>query len=271
MVDLSALSPMLRHALESFEHGILHYLDATELGRKFALLHLDHSIELVLKEKIASTGRSIYRKDGRTISVHEAYGALSNTSIPERPRLEDLHDFRNIIQHKGLTPDEHTTEFHVTQAYKFIKRFLKDELGVDLSAYLPHSLVVAMEGLEAGHEELTEEAKRLLGAAERAFSSGDYATAVFSGFTALEITARDRGGMTKDGIPFPLSLLDLMDSYATTGVIDDAVHKKFAYVRRLRNMAAHTGAAISRDRAREALDYSSQIIDALPRETGKDT
>lgn len=271
MAKFSALSPMLRHALESFEHGILHYLDGTELGRKFALLHLDHSIELVLKEKIASTGRSIYRKDGKTITVHEAYATLSDTSIPERPRLEDLHDFRNIIQHKGLTPDEHTTEFYITQAYKFMKRFLKDELGVQLNAYVPGPLTGAMERLEAGHEELSEEAQRLLMAAERAFSSGDYATAVFSGFTALEITARDIGGMTKDGIPFPLSLLDLMDSYATTGVIDDAVHKKFTYVRHLRNMAAHTGAAISRDRARKALDYVSQIIDVLSSQPRKHT
>lgn len=270
-MDLSALSPMLRHALESFEHGILHYLDATDLGRKFALLHLDHSIELVLKEKIASTGQSIYRKDGRTISVHEAYGALSNTSIPERPRLEDLHDFRNMIQHKGLTPDRQTTEFYVTQAYKFVQRFLKDELGLELDAYLPRSLIVTMEDLEAGHEELSEEAKRLFMAAERAFSSGDYATAVFSGFAAFEITARHTGGMTKDGIPFPSSLLDLMDSYAASGVIDDAMHEKFLYVRHVRNVAAHSYAMISRDQARKALDYSRQIIDVLPRETGKGT
>ena len=36
-------SPMLRHAFESFEHGLLHYLEGTELGRKFALLHIDHA------------------------------------------------------------------------------------------------------------------------------------------------------------------------------------------------------------------------------------
>ena len=75
---------MLRHAFESFEHGLLHYLEGTELGRKFALLHIDHAIELILKEKVVRTGQSIYRKDGKTITVHEAYAALVNIPIPEK-------------------------------------------------------------------------------------------------------------------------------------------------------------------------------------------
>jgi hypothetical protein len=152
MSDFKGLSPMLRHALESFEHGVFHYLDGTELSRKFALLHIDHAIELILKEKVAQTGQSIFRKDGKTIGIHEAYSALEskNVTILEKPRLEDLHDFRNIVQHKGLTPDEHTTEFYVTEAYRFMKRFLTEELGIRLASILPRPYITAMEGLEPG-------------------------------------------------------------------------------------------------------------------------
>jgi len=262
MARFSGLSPMLRHALESFEHGILHYLDGTDLGRKFALLHVDHSIELVLKEKIARTGQSIFRKNGKTIGVHEAYAALSNISIPEKPRLEDLHDFRNIVQHKGLTPDEHTTEFYITEAYNFVKRFLKDELGIQLDAYLPHRYIMAMEGLAPEYEELTEEAKRRLIDAEQLFSSGAHEMAVISAFVALEITVRER---TRGTGPSPLR--NLMKRYVDTGVIDNTMWTKFRQVYDLRNKAAHTGGGISREEARKALDYLNEIIDALSKET----
>lgn len=52
------LSPMFRHAIESFEHGLEHFLDGTDRSRKFALLHIDHAIELMLKEKCVQLGKS---------------------------------------------------------------------------------------------------------------------------------------------------------------------------------------------------------------------
>ncbi len=66
-------SPMLKHAIESFEHGLEHFLDGTEKSRKFALLHIDHAIELLLKEKCVQLGKSIYRGDGTTLTIHEAF------------------------------------------------------------------------------------------------------------------------------------------------------------------------------------------------------
>lgn len=125
------LSPMLKHALESIEHGLVHFLDGTETGRKFALLHLDHGIELAIKAEVVRQGHSIYQKEGRTIGFHQALDLLPCGSTPERPRLEDLHDFRNIVQHKGLTPDESTTDFYVKEAFAFICRFFKDALEID--------------------------------------------------------------------------------------------------------------------------------------------
>ena len=56
---------MLRHALESFEHGLLHYLEGTEVGREFSILHIDLAVELILKEKVVRNGVPIFRKDGK--------------------------------------------------------------------------------------------------------------------------------------------------------------------------------------------------------------
>lgn len=62
MSNTNNIAPMLIHALESFEHGIFHHLDNTDTSRKFAFLHIDHAIELILKEKVVRLGLSILGK-----------------------------------------------------------------------------------------------------------------------------------------------------------------------------------------------------------------
>jgi len=261
MYNVKGMSPILRHALESFEHGVFHYLDDTEIGRKFALLHIDHSIELILKEKVARLGQSIFKKDGKTIGVYDAYTILENhsISIPEKPRLEDLHDFRNIVQHKGLTPDEHTTEFYITVAYNFVKRFLHDEMGIELDTYLPRPYIRAMEGLEPEEGKLADEVKRRLLDSEQLFSSGAYEMAVISAFTGLEIAIRNK---FKDSKPSPL--VNLFRQLVDEGKVDENVWARFKHVTQLRNKAAHTGGGISREQAREALNDLNGIVDILP-------
>jgi len=56
------LSPLLRSAMETLDHGLWHFLRSeTSTDMKFALLHVDQAIELLLKEKVRSAGRSIYK------------------------------------------------------------------------------------------------------------------------------------------------------------------------------------------------------------------
>lgn len=261
MSNVKYMSPILRHALESFEHGVFHYFDNTEIGRKFALLHIDHSIELILKEKVARLGRSIFKRDGKTIGIYDAFSILENhnISIPEKPRLEDLHDFRNIVQHKGLSPDEYTTEFYITEAYNFVKRFLHDEIRIELDVHLPHPYIRAMEGLEPEGIKLADEVQRRLLDSEQLFSSGAYEMAVISAFTGLEIALRNK---FKDSKPSPLVILfrRLVDD----GKVDKNDWARFKRVTQLRNKAAHTGGGISREQAREALNDLNHIVDILP-------
>jgi hypothetical protein len=77
---------MFQHAVESFEHGLEHYLDGSQKGRKFALLHIDQAIELLLKEKVVQIGKSIYKSDGTTLSLHETFSSLRDMKLPgKRP------------------------------------------------------------------------------------------------------------------------------------------------------------------------------------------
>ena len=259
MPDFKGLSPMLRHALESFEHGVFHYLDGTETSRKFALLHVDHAIELVLKEKVAQTGQSIFKKDGKTIGVHEAYSALAGkgVSIPEKPRLEDLHDFRNIVQHKGLTPDEHTTEFYVTEVYRFMKRFLDEEMGMALGSFLPRPYVMTMEGVEPERVALSEDVARRLDEAERLFSYAAYESAIISAFVALEIAIR---GKAEDRTT-PLNRL--VETMVKSGELDRVTWRKLRAITDLRNRAAHTGDRVSAEQARETLSFARELAEVI--------
>ncbi len=134
------LSPLLRSAFEVLEHGLWHFLrSTTTTDMKFALLHVDQAIELLLKEKVRSGGKSIYKNPKETISIWGAYNILEqdlNCVILEKPDLELLHEERNSIQHKYANPSPEDASFHVDRAMQFINRFVKDELGLELSDYI---------------------------------------------------------------------------------------------------------------------------------------
>ncbi len=106
---------------------------------KFALLHIDQAIELILKECVRAGGRSIYKNPKETITIYGAYDILDelHIAIPERPDLELLHEERNNIQHKYANPSPDDAAFHVGKAVAFIARFSKDQLKLDLKDYVP--------------------------------------------------------------------------------------------------------------------------------------
>lgn len=134
------LSPLLRSGLEVLDHGLWHFFRSdTSTDMKFALLHVDQAIELFLKEKVRASGKTIYKNPKETISMYGAYEALKELGIqiPEKPDLELLHEERNNIQHKYANLSAEDAAFHIDKAIRFIKRFLKDELGVLLENHVP--------------------------------------------------------------------------------------------------------------------------------------
>ena len=61
--------------------------------------------------------------------------------IPERPDLELLHEERNNIQHKYLNPSPEDASFHLEKGVRFYKRFLNDELGVDIYNHIASDFI----------------------------------------------------------------------------------------------------------------------------------
>jgi len=96
-------------------------------------------VELLLKEKVRESGTSIYKNPKETISIWAAYSALDEAGyqIPEKPNLELLHEERNNIQHKYSNPSPEDATFHVSNGVEFAKRFLEEQLGVDIYDHIP--------------------------------------------------------------------------------------------------------------------------------------
>ena len=142
-----ALSPLIRSAFEVLEHGLSHYLRSnTPKDMKFALLHIDQAIELMLKERVRIGGKSINKPNNpkETISIWQAYEILEKDlgcKIPEKTDLELLHEERNSIQHKYLNPSANDAAFHVEKAMKFIDRFVRDELKLTLADFIPSEFI----------------------------------------------------------------------------------------------------------------------------------
>ncbi len=140
-------SPLLRSAFEVLEHGLWHYFrSTTSTDMKFALMHTDQAIELLLKERVRVGGMSIYKNPKETISIWGAYDNLVTlkVAVPEKPDLEMLHEERNGIQHKGAHPTSEDAQFYMDKAIKFIDRFCRDELGVEIADHLPTEFLEKM-------------------------------------------------------------------------------------------------------------------------------
>jgi hypothetical protein len=106
---------------------------------KFAILHVDQSVELLLKERVRAGGRSIFKNPKETIGVWDAYRILEQDfkiTIPEKADLELLHEERNQIQHKYANPNPEDAAFHIEKAVSFYRRFLKDEMALDIADFI---------------------------------------------------------------------------------------------------------------------------------------
>jgi hypothetical protein len=135
------LSPLLRSAFEVLNHGLWHFFRSnTAADMKFALMHVDQAVELMLKECVRAGGKSIYKNPKETITMWRAYEILIDDlhiAIPERPDLELLHEERNNIQHKYSNPSSDDAAFHIEKAMGFIRRFAGDQLKLDIKEFVP--------------------------------------------------------------------------------------------------------------------------------------
>lgn len=244
-------SPMFNHAIESFEHGLQHYLDGMERSRKFALLHLDQAVELFLKEKIVRLGKSIYKNDGTTLTLHESFSSLKSLQIPERPRLEEIHDLRNTIQHKGLNPDQSSTEFYVKILYDFAKRFLCEELDTVFESVIDTRHQYLMEGLPILE---AEEVKAMFETAQLAPTPSDK---IISGYTAMQ---RAVNFLSKPDAVITAFRTTIRNAANSRGISRDKIKPYLDTIMKLRSEVVHSEYLPSDDEANNFLEACKSVL-----------
>ncbi len=122
-------SPLFQSSLELFSHSVEHFNWGTEKDRKFVILHLANSVELIFKDLLLDLGESIFKNPKETISITGAIEKLTKDKgvvIPHYNKLELLIDERNSLQHRYGFPNELTTIFYMDATYNFFKEFLKE-------------------------------------------------------------------------------------------------------------------------------------------------
>lgn len=134
-------SPIMRFALEIFEHALESYVSEKPRDRKIAVLNLAQVLELAIKAALVEKNVSIYEKDGaRTINTHNAITALAklwNTErIPSQTRLELLIDERNAIQHRYGSIDDVTMDYHMQTGFVVLSEILQREFDADLQEWV---------------------------------------------------------------------------------------------------------------------------------------
>ena len=131
-------SPILSSGLELLEHAIEHLRQGSAQDLKFAVIHADNALELVLKEIARYKRIRIIDRRGQSIGYYDCINKLQSrgVSIPELPDIDLLHTERNSIYHIGSQPDKRRAEWLVFDVgLNFAKRICKDELGYDITTF----------------------------------------------------------------------------------------------------------------------------------------
>jgi len=133
-------SPLFVSSIELLAHATELFVGKNERKYKFVILHLANAVELILKDKLLTEGKSIYstKNQNLTIGIWDSFKNLSDLGIqiPEKPVIELLVDDRNTLQHRFGFPNEEAVFFYLSSSKDFFKRFLKDEYNTSLSEEL---------------------------------------------------------------------------------------------------------------------------------------
>lgn len=136
---MALTSPLFQSSFDLLSHAIEHFNSGTEKDRKFVILHLANSVELIFKDLLLDLGLSIYKNPKETITISSSIETLSkqnNIVIPHLNKLELLIDERNGLQHRYGFPNELTTIFYMDATYDFFKEFLDSNYNLEVDKIL---------------------------------------------------------------------------------------------------------------------------------------
>jgi len=250
------VSPILTSGLELLEHGIKHLRLGSNQDLKFAVMHADNCVELVLKEISRYKGIRIIDKKGQSIGYYDCVNELQSKGvlIPELPDIDLLHTERNSIYHLGSQPDKKKAEWLVFGvALGFAKRICKDVLGYDITRFSN-----AFDRVALMNEELTTLRKAIvqtyLSDAVWAYDNGMYKECVVTSYSGIE-------AYLGNAIPIDVrSNLDMMQKLVEDGLITQETLDDFKKLREIRNAVVHGASDSTKEEAEFALTTFKTIL-----------
>ena len=239
--DMAIESPLFQSAMELFGHSFTHFNGQKELDRKLVILHLANAIELILKDLVLDSGKSIYKGPKETITIHGCFKALKEKAIriPFLNKVELLVDERNALQHRFGSPNELTAIFYMNIAQEFFRDVLKDHYDQEydevISQFAEEKELLAFRMREPSDDAELENLKKLskvhpLGALLSAMTYLEKLIGEFTISVGLEEDFRRRPYWHMLSHRF----LDRFDV-----IMPEDLRDKMDKTRRLRNVAAH--------------------------------
>lgn len=231
-------SPLFQSSMELLGHSVTHFNGVSELDRKLVILHLSNAVELLMKDMVLDSGKSIYKNPKETITIHGCIDILKekNIVIPFLNKIELLIDERNALQHRFGSPNELTAIFYMNVTLEFFRSLVGQHYSQDfdelIAQYADHKDLSALRMREPSNDSELENLKRLA----KLHPLG----ALLSALAYLEKTLLQFGG--KVGISDRVySSIPLSARYLESNGIDlpRSLRNKLESARRLRNQAAH--------------------------------
>jgi len=145
---------LFENARGSYRHGLMHFNNGGPQieNYKYAIMHLAHAIELVLKSILARHGRLLFIKEidkrgrCRTVNVHECCERLKehcDIKIDEAriERIEGIRELRNDIEHFAPTASPAEMRKTALSVMSDVASMIDDFLGKKISQYLDGTLI----------------------------------------------------------------------------------------------------------------------------------
>jgi len=241
---------LLKHAIEHLEMGKSRDL-------RFAILHADNAIELLLKELARYNGIRLMDRAGRSLGYYECVDKLEakGIKIPNLPDIDILHTERNSIYHLGSQPDKEKTEWLVYNvALNLAMNICKEKFDYDLRTYsrefsMPSNILDDV--VTNTNDQMT---RRYLKEALYALDNGLYNSSIVASYTAIEVFLRK-------GIPIDLRKgINELKTLIDDELIDENDLKEITFLRNLRNKVLHEGYPATKEEATFAIEVSRKII-----------
>jgi len=264
VVFMPQRSPIMRFALEVFEHALENYVGGGPKKRKMTVLNLAQVVELAAKAVLVEANEPIFEKNRHTISAHEAFQRLAQVwnlaRLPTLARLELLIDERNTIQHRYGPVDDVTLDYHMQTVFDTLDNLLRRGFDAELQQWIKDNVSKDI-WQKIRFVRQAEDLTRTPSAA--ALNDVSPTVAFIAGFSQFEreVLARMRSGPTTTGRASSLDVL--LKAFANLAESPQALIKALPEVYRLRNRVIHGEHEATKEAVQKAVTTMDHALKAL--------